>query len=118
MDKFSPEEQITIAYAPEQETKAAGYLGIAQKSAKLAAGDAAAMNALKQGKAFLLVLAADTAEKLRQEFAEAARSSNVPVVYWRDKYELGRVVGKSRRGAAAVLDQGLATAILKTFSHF
>ena len=88
----------------------AGYLGIAQRAGKIAAGDAAAADALVRKKAFLLVLAEDAAAQVKAELTELA-GDQLPVLYWPDKVELGRIVGKSRRGAIAVLDEGFARAI-------
>ncbi|MEG1998024.1 MAG: hypothetical protein RR051_06240 [Clostridiales bacterium] len=39
-----------LLYNEEQEQKVAGYLGIAQKAGKIAAGDAVAMAALNAGR--------------------------------------------------------------------
>ncbi|MEG1537555.1 MAG: ribosomal L7Ae/L30e/S12e/Gadd45 family protein [Clostridiales bacterium] len=103
-----------LLYNEEQEQKVAGYLGIAQKAGKIAAGDAVAMAALNAGRVCLLVLAADAAEQVLQSFSQEASAKAVPIIYWRGKNDLGRIVGKSRRGAVAVLDCGLAAAILKT----
>lgn len=90
--------------------KIANYLGLAQRAGKMAAGDMAAREALRQRRAFLLVLAADAAPQVREELTALAGKA-VPILTWPDMYDLGRLLGKSRRGAAAVLDQGFAQAI-------
>lgn len=94
-----------------EQAKIAGYLGIAQRAGKIAAGDMASREALKKGKAYLLVLAADASPQVKQELLALAEDE-IPVLEWPDKLDLGRIVGKSRRGALAVLDQGLAKAIV------
>jgi len=104
---------MEIEYTPQQEKKIAGYIGIAQKAGKIAAGDAAALAAIEKGKVFLAIIAADAATTVRQGIEDAATGKNVPIIFWRDKIDLGYIIGKSRRGAIAVLDQGLAAAILK-----
>lgn len=95
----------------------ANYLGLAQKAGKIAAGDQAVEKALAQGQAQLLVLAADLAESLTEFFRQQAAAREIPVLCWRDKQELGLLVGKSRRGALAVLDAGFAQAIMKTLQE-
>jgi len=90
----------------------AGYLGLAQRAGKIAAGDTAAQEALRKGKAFLLVLAEDAAPQVQEEMRTLA-GDNTPVLMWPDKVDLGRIVGKSRRGAVALLDEGFAKAICK-----
>lgn len=102
-----------IDYTPQQEKRIAGYIGIAQKAGKVAAGDAAVLAAIGSNKVFLVIIANDAALTVQQGIENAAGMRNVPIIYWRDKIDLGLIVGKSRRGAIAVLDQGLAAAILK-----
>lgn len=95
-----------------QRERLAGYIGIAQRAGKIAAGDMLAKEALQRKKARLLVLAEDISPQVREELLALA-GEQMPVLSWPDKYDLGRLVGKSRRGALAVLDMGLAKAMLK-----
>lgn len=99
----------------QRRQRTAGYLGLAQRAGKIAAGDAAAKDALLHGRACLLVLADDAAPQVRQELAALATASKVPVLPWSGKDDLGRIVGKSRRGAVALLDKGFAAAIGKLY---
>mgnify|MGYP000903227368 CR=1 FL=1 len=46
----------------------------------------------------------------------ALAGENIPVLYWPDKTELGRIVGTSRRGALALTDAGFAQAIQKVLA--
>ncbi len=94
-----------------QRQRIAGYLGLAQRAGMIAAGDDRAREALQKRKGRLLVLAADASEKIRGELLELA--GDLPVVDWPDKDSLGYLIGKSRRGAVVVLDQGFADAIQK-----
>ena len=92
--------------------KIAGYIGLAQRAGKIAAGDASAKDALLHGRAQLLVIADDASEKVKQELIDLA-GDDIPVIFWDNKNDLGRIVGKSRRGALALLDKGFAQAINK-----
>lgn len=96
----------------EQRRRIAGYLGLAQRAGKIAAGDAAAKTALVKGKAWLLVLAEDAADSVKEEL-QALAGCEVPLLLWPDKSDLGLIVGKSRRGALALTDEGFARAIAK-----
>ena len=99
----------------EQRRRIAGYLGLAQRAGKIAAGDSAAKTALVKGKAELLVLAEDAADSVKAEL-QALAGEEVPVLLWPDKSDLGLIVGKSRRGALALTDEGFARAILKVLA--
>lgn len=98
-----------------QQKRIANYLGLAQRAGKIAAGDIAARTALQKGKAYLLVLAADAAPMVRRELLELA-GERIPSLDWPDKDSLGRIVGKSRRGALALLDEGFSLAIAKVLA--
>lgn len=96
----------------QQRQRLSGYIGIAQRAGKIAAGDMLAREAVRKGKACLLVVAEDAAPQVRQEL-ESLAGNDIPVLFWPDMIDLGRLVGKSRRGALAVLDSGLAKAMLQ-----
>lgn len=91
----------------------AGYLGLAQKAGKLAAGDRAALAAIEKNQAKLVVRAADASPKVAEELEQALTKRAIPLLVFADKRSLGVMVGKSPRGALAVLDLGLARAILR-----
>lgn len=97
----------------KQQNKIAGYLGLAQRAGRIAAGDSSAREALLKGRAALLIIAEDAAASVQEELRALAETAQVPLLMWPDKVNLGLIVGKSRRGALALLDQGFATAILK-----
>jgi ribosomal protein L7Ae-like RNA K-turn-binding protein len=89
------------------------YFGLAIKAGKVAAGNMAAEKALKTGQAHLLVLAKDISPAVTKELIPLAEERRLPLLWWPDKDSLGLTVGKSRRGAIAVLDKGFSEAILK-----
>ena len=91
----------------------ANYFGLAMKAGLVAAGDSAAAKALKTGEAHLLVLARDTSPAVVKEITPLAEKRSLPVLWWPDKESLGLAVGKSRRGALALLDSGFSKTILK-----
>lgn len=96
-----------------QRKKIAGYLGIAQRAGRIAAGDNIVKDALGKNKAELLVVADDASSKVKDELNRLAEDKGVDILNWPDKINLGLIVGKSRRGAVAVLDKGFAQAIKK-----
>jgi len=107
---------ITINNLPndeQQRIKIAGYLGIAQKAGRIAAGDNNVREALKKKKVKLLVLAQDASGQIKEELTLLANEQGIGIIYWPSKLDLGLVVGKSRRGAVGVLDLGFARAINK-----
>ena len=84
-------------------------LGLAQKAGKLASGDYAVRSALKNGKAKLLLVAADAAENSKKDMY----LSDTPVVECLTRDELGWAIGKAKRTAVVVLDNSFANMINK-----
>jgi len=108
---------MTHYYPQEHKIKIGNYVGLAQKAGKIAAGDAAALNAIKSTKALLLLLAEDIAPATGAELLNLAEIASLPVVWWPDKISLGLLVGKSKRGAIAILDKGFTQAIIRTMNN-
>ncbi|CCO09425.1 L7Ae/L30e/S12e/Gadd45 family ribosomal protein [Desulforamulus hydrothermalis] len=86
-------------------------LGLSQRAGKVAAGDFAVRQQLARGKVKLLIVAANTSERIKQDYVQMGRSKNVPVVLALTKEALGCALGKSPRAAVAVLDENFARGI-------
>jgi ribosomal protein L7Ae-like RNA K-turn-binding protein len=97
----------------QQSKRIAGYLGIAQKAGKIAAGDKMVKDALLKNRVELLVLAGDASQEVRSELTVLAENNGIEILNWPNKIDLGLIVGKSQRGALGVLDAGIAGAIKK-----
>ena len=87
-------------------------LGIAMKAGKVAGGETACENAIKNGTARLVVLAEDASDNTRKHFSDMCAYREIPVVTYSDKASLGRAIGRDLRSNLAITDEGLAEAIL------
>ena len=76
----------------------------------------AVKNAIKKGNAKIVIIATDIASSVMEEMETLLKSKDIPVYIWKDKIFLGAIIGKSKRGALAVLDMGFADTIEKLFS--
>jgi len=110
----SKKDEAKIKYNPH---KVAALLGFAQKSGHLAAGDGAVMETVKAGKARLVIMAEDVAANSREHLVKVLERKNIPFYVWQDKIHLGVFVGKSPRGALAVLDQNFANILMDLLSN-
>jgi len=93
--------------------KALSYIGLATKAGKTASGEFSTEKAIKEGKAFLVVVAEDASDNTKKNFRNACAWYHVPICILGTKEELGASTGKIMRASLAVLDEGLAKAILK-----
>lgn len=91
--------------------KVLSMLGIAAKAGKIVSGEFATENAVKAGKAFLVVTAADASENTAKKFRNMTDFYRVPLVVHGTKESLGRCIGKDYRSSLAVTDEKLAKAV-------
>mgnify|MGYP005805722077 FL=1 len=91
--------------------KARFLIGLSMKAGKIAGGEFAAEKAVKQGKAYLLVLAEDASANTEKKFRNMCAYYGVPLVRYLDKEALGKAIGREYRACLAVLDENLAREI-------
>ena len=91
--------------------KALSMLGIAAKAGRLASGETAVEQAVRKGRAALVILSEDASQNTSKKFYNLCRNAAVPVIVFETKESLGRAIGKGERSSIAVLDAALAEAI-------
>lgn len=88
-------------------------VGIATKAGRTASGEFMTENAVKSGKAALVILAGDASDNTKKKFKNMCEFYDVPLRIYSTKDELGHAMGKEFRASMAVTDEGLAQTIMK-----
>ena len=88
-------------------------VGITTKAGRTASGEFMTENAIKSGKAALVVLAGDASDNTKKKFMNMCEFYDVPIRIYSTKDELGHAMGKEFRASMAVTDEGLAQTIMK-----
>ncbi len=83
-------------------------LSMAQKAGQVASGAFATEKAVKEGRALLVIIAADASENTKKKMENMTAYYQVPLYYYSGKEELGRSIGKEYRSMAAVTHPGFA----------
>ncbi len=86
--------------------KLSGMLGLAMRAGKLACGEAKAADAVRGGKAVLLILATDAGPNTEKRFLNMTQFYQIPVLRPADRTALGGVIGKKAAVVVAVTDPG------------
>ena len=86
-------------------------IGMATRAGRTVTGTEAGIKALSRGKAFLVILAEDTAENTREHLTRAAARNQVALAGFGSKEELGRWTGHPERAVVVLTDQGFAARI-------
>ena len=79
-------------------------LGIATKAGKVVSGEFSTEKAIKEGRAFLVIVASDASHNTQKLFTDKCSFYKVPVA-----------IGKISRASIAITEEGLAHAIAKYF---
>lgn len=88
-------------------------IALAMKAGKLVSGEYPVEKALKEMKAYLVVIAEDASNNTKKHFSDMCRYRNIPIRFFGSKEEIGRTIGKEYRASIAVTDEGFANSILK-----
>ena len=94
--------------------KVLSYLGLAMRGHNLVSGELQTEDAVKSGKAILVIVAEDASENTKKLFWDKCSYYEVPIYSYGTKQSLGRAIGKDQRSSLAVTDAGLAHAIEKS----
>ena len=99
------------------EERLGGYLGIAAKAGKVQSGEFSVEKAVRARKVRLIITARDASERTKDHFRDMCAYYQIPYTECFEKEELGRMIGKNYRATAAVTDERLAKAMIKTIGE-
>lgn len=88
-------------------------LGLAARSRNVVSGGFATEEAVKSGKAYLVIIAEDASDNTRKKYSNMCEFYEVPCGYYSEKAVLGHAIGKEERSCLAVTDKGFADSIQK-----
>lgn len=93
--------------------KVLSLLGIATKAGGVVSGEFSTEKALKEEKAYLVLVAADASSNTKKHFSDMCSYRGVPYYTYADKEQLGHYIGKEFRASLAVTNAGLAKAMIE-----
>ena len=95
--------------------KILSLLGIAAKAGNIASGEFQTEKAVKEGKAYLVIVAGDASANTKKKFADMCAYYEVPYHAYADREQLGHCIGKEFRASLAVTNEGLAKSLIRHF---
>ena len=95
------------------ENRIYSLLGLCQKAGKLVSGEFSVENAIKGGKACLVIVSNDASENTSKKFRDKCDYYEVPFYMFGDKEKLGHAIGKEVRTSLAITDDGFAKSFQK-----
>lgn len=93
--------------------KILNMIGLATKAGKTASGEFSTEKAVKSGQASMVIVSEEASDNTRKMFTNMCTYYKVPIYVFGKKGELGSATGKEMRASLAILDEGLAGAVVK-----
>ncbi len=94
-----------------RQSKVEALFGLAMKSRNVVSGGYAVEEAVKNGKAFLVVIAKDSSAATKKHLKDKCGFYQVPYVEYGTRESLGHAIGKEMRASLAIADQNFAKAV-------
>ena len=96
-----------------KQNKVESLLGLCTRAGRLVSGEFAAESAVKDGSAWLVIVAKDASGNTKKLFKDKCSFYEVPCFEYGTKESLGHCIGKEIRASIAILDEGFAKSIIK-----
>lgn len=96
-----------------EKNKVLSLLGLATRSRNVVSGGFATENAVKSGKAYLVIVSEDASANTEKKFRNMCEFYEVPYYRFGMKESLGHFMGKQERTSLAITDAGFADSIQK-----
>ena len=96
-----------------KQNKILGLLGISTKAGKLIFGTDSCMEAIKNKKTYIIIVATDASERTKKHFTEACKQYNIPIAICSNINELSKSIGKVNKAVIGIKDKNIANEILK-----
>ena len=96
--------------------RALSMIGLSAKAGKVKSGEFAVEQAVKGGKAFLVIVASDASDNSKKSYRDMCEYYEVPLFFYADKESLGQCCGKEFRASVAIVDENLAKAVADKLS--
>lgn len=96
-----------------QKNRVLGLIGLSAKAGKVECGADAVEDCIKRGKAKLVIVARDAADRTKENFEFLSKQQRISFVIYANKEELSKTIGKNNKAVLAIKDKNLSDEIYK-----
>ena len=97
--------------------KVLSMLGLAAKAGAIASGEFSTEKSVKEGKAYLVIVAGDASENTIKHFRDMTTFYEIPMFCYADKETLGHAIGKEFRASISINHESFAKNIENKLSE-
>lgn len=87
-------------------------LGLAMKAGQIKSGEFSTEKAVKEGKAYLVLVAEDASDNTKKMFQNMCKYYRVPCFLFGDKVQLGHAIGRQFRASVACTSEHFSKALI------
>lgn len=92
-------------------------LGLCKKAGLLQSGEALVEKSIKSGNCKLIVIANNASDNTKKKFTNKSNFYKIPIIFYSDKENLGRRIGKNFAASISIEDEGFTNKILSEYSE-
>lgn len=96
----------------DDKQKALNLLGLAQRAGKLMTGESMVLDAIKQNKAKIVIVASDSSRRSIKQFKSKSQTYNVKMNLDFTSEEISQAIGKERK-SCAIIDNGFTESFIQ-----
>lgn len=93
--------------------RAWGMISLAMKAGAVAVGEGRAQDAVRGGRASMIILSSDASDNTAKKFSDMGQFRSLPVIFMADRYKLGDAIGRKFAVVLAICDKGFSDNIMK-----
>lgn len=90
-------------------------LSLAQKAGKVVSGEFATEKAIKEGSAYLIIVAEDASDNTKKRFFNMCEYHECDLMFYSTREMLGWAIGKEFRASLALCDENFAEALKRKY---
>ena len=84
------------------------FIGLARKAGAISPGESLSAQAVKCGKAYLVLITQDASENTRKKIETALYGTDIPALQFGNKADLGKILGRTFFSVIAITDKSFA----------
>lgn len=89
------------------------FIGLARKAGAVSPGEPLASQAVKRKRAYLVLITQDASENTKKKIETALFGTDIPLLQFGNKADLGKMLGKAFFSVIAITDRGFAERIME-----
>lgn len=103
-------------FSMNNKQKALNLLGLCQRAGQLITGESMVLDAIKNRKAKVVIIASDSSDRSMKTFRNKSQTNMIQIITDYTSGEISQAIGKERK-SCAIMDNGFAKSFIQLHLH-